>query len=148
MKNQRDEPLAIQLGTLLGFELLANGWTEFDQIVPVPSHWIRKFKRGFQAADVIADTLSQRLGVPKSVRTVRTTRTTKKQGTLSTTARIANVRDAFELYPKADVRGQRILLVDDVLTSGATTSELARVLKRRGAAEVSVAVVARGAGVS
>lgn len=148
MKNQHDEALALQLGTFLGYELLAQGWTEFDQLVSVPSHWMRKLKRGFQAADILGERVSQLIGIPKCSQTVSATRTTAKQGTLSTTGRRANVHNAFKLHAKANIEGQHVLIIDDVLTSGATTSELARILKQHGAAEVSVAVVARGAGVS
>jgi ComF family protein len=148
MKNSHDETIAHQLGVLLGYELLNAGWGDFDHIVSVPAHWWRKLKRGFLAAEIIAESVSRITGMTNSPHTIRGVRRTKKQGTLSTQARIANVRGAFEILPKANVKDARILVIDDVMTSGATASEIARILKKSGAAAVSIAVVARGARVS
>ena len=149
MKNQRAEAVAMQLGKLLGYQLIADGLVNFDRVVAVPTHWWRRLKRGFCAAQLIADSVSDLIGVRISNNIVRTVRPTKKQGTLSTQGRFANVRGAFEVNPREKkLRGLKIILIDDVLTSGATTSEVARILKRAGAAEVYVAVVARGARVS
>lgn len=144
MKNQHDEVLAIQLGRLLGYQLLGHGWTDFDCLVPVPLHWTRRLKRGFQATELLSDQISALTRIPNNPTLLRAVRAMKKQGTLSGKARIENVRDAYAVNPKFDLRGKRVLLVDDVMTSGATSSELARILKARGASEVDVAVVTRG----
>ncbi len=148
MKNQHDEALAIQLGKLLGYELISQGASTFDLAVAVPTHWWRRLKRGFCAAELICGSVGELLGVRSTPRLLRSVRSTRKQGTLTTQGRFANVRGAFALGRNSKLTGQRILLVDDVMTSGATTSEAARVLKRAGAGEVCVAVVARGARVS
>lgn len=146
MKRCHDEVLAIQLGRLLGHQLdryeLAH---EFDLTIPIPTHWLRKFRRGFHGASVIADGLSAVCGIRKSNRVLLCRRSTKKQGMLSTPGRFANVRGAFDMHRSADVESKRLLLVDDVMTSGATASEAAKTLYRAGAASVSIAVVARGA---
>lgn len=144
VKNQHDDVLAIQLGNRLAYELIGNGWTDFDQLVPVPLHWSRRLRRGFQATDILSDRISRLTGIRKCTDTVLISRSTAKQGTLSSTARIANVRNAFAVRPNTIKPGARILVVDDVMTSGATTSEIARVLKAGGAEFVGVAVVARG----
>jgi ComF family protein len=148
MKNQHDEAVAVQLGKLLGYQLISDGVVEFDQVVAVPTHWWRRLKRGFCAAELIGSSLSDLIGIQFSTNIVHAIRPTKKQGTLSTQARFSNVRGAFAINARIKLTGQRFLLVDDVMTSGATTSEVARILKRKGAAEVYVAVVARGARVS
>jgi ComF family protein len=144
MKNQHDDVLAIQLGNRLAYKLIGQGWTKFDQLVPVPLHWSRRLRRGFQATEILCDRISRLTGIRKSTNTVLISRATAKQGTLSSTARIANVRHAFAVRPNAIKPGARILVVDDVMTTGATTSEIARVLKAGGAEYVGVAVVARG----
>jgi ComF family protein len=144
MKNQHSEPLAIQLGLLLGYELLGHGWVNFDRVVAVPLHWSRRLKRGFQATDILCTQISKVTGNPKCSQTIRLVRSTAKQGTLSFQNRLANVRNAFQVHSKCSLEGKRILIVDDVLTSGATCSEIARILKLKGAAEVCVAVVVRG----
>jgi len=148
MKNSHDETIAHQLGVLLGYELLNAGWDGYDQIIAVPTHWWRKLKRGFLAAEIIAESVSHIAGLKHSTRTLRAIRPTKKQGTLSNQARVANVRGAFEVLPNSNLKDARVLIIDDVMTSGATTSEIARILKKAGASNVSVAVVARGARVS
>ncbi len=148
MKNNHDETIAHQLGILLGYELLNAGWDDFDQIVSVPTHWWRKLKRGFLAAEIIAESVSHVTSMTNAPKTLRSVRATKKQGTLSAQARVANVRGAFEVHSNANLKDARVLVIDDVMTSGATTSEIARILKKAGATNVSIAVVARGARVS
>lgn len=148
MKNQHDEAIAVQLGKLLGYQLVAEGLVEFDRAIAVPTHWWRRLKRGFCAAELIGISLSKLLGLRFSTKMVRAIRPTKKQGTLSTQGRFSNVRGAFAVNSRTELTGQRLLLIDDVMTSGATTSEVARILKQKGAAEVHVAIVARGARVS
>ena len=149
MKNQRADAVAMQLGRLLGYQLIADGLVGFDRVIAVPTHWWRRLKRGFCAADLIADRVSELIEVSLSKQVVRAVRPTKKQGTLSTRGRFANVRGAFAINPREkNLQGSKVILIDDVMTSGATTSEVARILKRAGVAEVLVAVVARGARVS
>ena len=103
--------------------------------------------RGFCAAEILAESMAERAGVCSSRRLVRMNRSTEKQGKLSIAKRRKNMVGAFELAAKADVAGKVVLLVDDVMTSGATVSELAKCLKKANAKAVYVAVVARGAGV-
>jgi ComF family protein len=144
MKNQHDEVLAIQFGIRLGYELLGQGWTDYDFLVPVPLHWSRRLKRGFQATDLLSEQIARVTGIRKCEKILKAVRATQKQGMLSFPARIANVRNAYAVQTQSAVKRRRVLLIDDVLTTGATTSELARILKANGAAEVNVAVVARG----
>jgi ComF family protein len=149
MKNQHDEQLAVQLGQLLAHQI--NGCDFFDDldlVIPVPTHWWRRLERGFHGAEVLAETVAANCRLPFSRNTVRCQRSTKKQGTLSTPGRFKNVRNAFRIQPKINVSGLTLLVVDDVMTSGATASELARLLIQAGAAKVYVGVIARGARVS
>lgn len=125
----------------IGAELLA----EADVIVPVPLHWSRLFARRYNQAALLALALGRLSGRPTRPDLLVRRRATAKQGHLGRLARQRNVAGAFALHPRreGDVAGRRILLVDDVVTTGATISGCARVLRRAGAAGVDVLAVAR-----
>jgi ComF family protein len=114
----------------------------FDVIVPVPLHAARQRERGFNQARLLAEILSTKTSIPAKPLLERI-RYTTTQTALDRAERIENLHNAFRLRKKANVRALRVLLVDDVLTTGATLSECARVLKRAGAASVYAATVAR-----
>lgn len=115
--------------------------TSFDVIVPMPLHWLKQWQRGFNQADLLAREIGKKWGVP--VRNViRRKRATSPQAGLTNAKRRANVRGAFKIA-RGDLQGRRVLLVDDVVTTGATASACARVLKRAGAAHVALLALAR-----
>ena len=114
----------------------------FDLVVPVPLHPARKRERGFNQAELLAGILSARAGLTMREPLERI-RYTTTQTAYDRAERMENLRDAFRLRKKADVRGLRVLLIDDVLTTGSTLSECARVLKRSGAISVHAATAAR-----
>ena len=144
MKRPRHESLSAAMAELLfarqGVQLAESG---ADAVLPVPMHWMRRIVRRANSAELIADRLAARLGIPLLHRALRRVRYTRRQGPMLRTQRLANVRGAFRLQDDAPVRGKRLIIVDDVLTTGATCDEVAKVLKRAGAAAVTVAVVAR-----
>jgi len=109
-------------------------------IVPVPMHWRRKWSRGFNQSELLAREVSRRTGVPMAS-ALRRAGTTPPQAGLSDHARRGNVTGAFRSTRKLD--GQYVLLVDDVMTTGATVSACGAVLKRSGAARVTVLTLAR-----
>jgi ComF family protein len=115
---------------------------EFDVIVPVPLHPARQRERGFNQASLLALALRDRVAAPIKPLLERV-RYTTTQTAFDRTERIENLHGAFRLRRKADVRGLRVLLIDDVLTTGATLSECARVLKKAGAVSVFAATAAR-----
>jgi len=115
-------------------------------LIPVPYHWSHTFSHAAPTASSLAFAVSRQIGFPVNTKIVRRTRKTAKQGMLSWTERQQNVRGAFEICAPDAVKERHIWLIDDVLTSGATASELANCLLRGGAHEVSVLVVARGTG--
>jgi ComF family protein len=116
----------------------------WDMIVPVPLHPRRQAERQFNQAERLARRLGAAVGLPVCTRLLRRTRVTRTQTQLDRRQRQQNVHGAFGLVPGADPTGRRIVLVDDVLTTGATTNACARVLVRAGARKVCVWTVARG----
>lgn len=119
-------------------------WAAVDLIVPVPLFPRREREREFNQAEWIAAPLARRFGKPLAARALRRVRDTLSQTTLDREERAKNVRGAFVVRDADAVRGRGIALVDDVLTTGATTSECARELKKGGARRVFVLAVARG----
>ena len=121
--------------------LLSEQW---DLIVPVPLYSLKRTEREFNQAERLARHLSDATQISLERRLLRRVQPTRTQTRLSRRERIENVRKAFALFPGKRLNGQRIVLVDDVLTTGATTSACAKVLLDGGAADVSVWTVARG----
>jgi len=122
-------------------ELRAADW---DYIVPVPLHPVKLREREFNQAERLATPLSAATGIPVNKRLLRRILPTRTQTKLSREERAANVRKAFTLQKAGSLEGRRIVLVDDVFTTGATTNACARVLCEAGACEVCVWTVARG----
>lgn len=116
-----------------------------DAVVPVPLHWRKRLSRGYNQSAALAFGLAGRLGKPYRPRWLKRTRATGDQkAQASPSARRENVKDAFRGRP--DTAGKHVLLVDDVMTTGATASEAAGALLKAGASRVSVAVLARAGG--
>jgi ComF family protein len=113
-----------------------------EVVCPVPLHPSRLRERGFNQSELLAEEVAAALGKPIKILLERT-RPTLPQVDLPVESRAANVRDAFAPRLQEVVAGQRVLLVDDLFTTGATLSECARALRRGGAAEVRVFTLAR-----
>jgi len=113
-------------------------------VTPVPLHWRRRWSRGYNQAEVLAEAWAKALRKPLNRRWLRRHRRTELQTSLTKTARQDNVRGAFSIQPDRSIRGASVLLIDDVLTTGATASEAARALKQAGAKKVFVAVIGHG----
>jgi ComF family protein len=114
----------------------------FDWVTPVPLHWRKRWQRGFNQADLLARRIAARTGIPRT-RLLRRLRYTASQASLSHTNRRNNVATAFACRRPDLVAGRRILLIDDVLTTGATGAACALELKRSGAARVALLTLAR-----
>jgi len=144
-KLAKEAALAYVLGEVLADFLASGGLSHSaDVIVPVPLHWRRRTTRTFNQAELLAREVGARFDLPVVAGVLVRKRATQSQTAFSALGRALNVRDAFELgWRRGVVAGKRVLLVDDVLTTGATTSECGRVLRRGGAADVVVATVAK-----
>ena len=114
-------------------------------VAPIPSHWRRRFARRSNSPDWICDQLAKQLGLPKAKGLSRVV-DTKRQTQVAPSQRVSNVRGAFRVAKNQAFQGKTVLLVDDVLTTGATLSTAARELKRAGAVRVVAVVVARRLG--
>jgi ComF family protein len=115
---------------------------QVDLIVPVPLHWRRRLWRGFNQCELLARPLESRLRVPL-VLAIRKTHHTATQATSTPAQRRSNLTGAFVLARKDIVEGKRVLLVDDVLTTGATVAMCSSLLRRGGAKSVTVLTLAR-----
>jgi ComF family protein len=116
-----------------------------DALVPVPLHWRRNWARRFNQSATLAAVVSATSGVPVAAGALKRVKATAQQVGLSRNERAANIQGAFRVPPesKAAVAGRRLVVVDDVLTSGATVEGCARALLRAGAANVDVLIFAR-----
>ena len=122
-------------------EMAAGAW---DGLVPVPLHPLREREREFNQARRLAGRLSRATGIPVKEGFLRRARPTCTQTLLDRAERAKNVADAFVVRSGVKLDGGRYVIVDDVLTTGATTSAVSRALRRAGAADVVVWTVARG----
>jgi ComF family protein len=139
-KYGRVRPLAGRFGEWLVSAIPRD--QSFDLIVPVPLHWRRKLDRGFNQSELLARAVAKRYGL-RPVNAVRRKRQTGIQAGLSNAKRRLNVSGAFVVKRKAVVAGRRVLLIDDVMTTGATLSACAAALKDAGARYVAVLALAR-----
>jgi ComF family protein len=138
----------LDLAPLLGRWMTRAGRELFesaDALVPVPLHWRRLWGRRFNQSASLAEAIARESGIAVAHTMLRRVKATPQQVGLSRTERAANVQGAFRVAPsdKAHVAGRRLIVVDDVLTSGATSDACARALLRAGAAQVDVLVFAR-----
>ena len=119
--------------------------TEADILVPVPLHWQRGWSRRYNQSGALAQVISRQSGVKVASEALRRVRATEQQIGLSRAQRASNVQGAFKVPPDrmADIQGRRVILVDDVLTTGATVDACARALLRAKAAQVDVLTFAR-----
>lgn len=175
MKRKRFEPLRRAMADLLGEQLLqlvGTGQSDCELLaedrtmssvvpaaghsdrcstqpllLPVPYYWSHHFSTAANTAELLAQGIAARTGWPIALRALGRNRKTSKQGLLTWAERKNNVRHAFSVRRLDAIVGQRLWLIDDVMTSGATVGELASLLLKSGAREVNVAVVARGTGV-
>ena len=141
-KFSRARHYAPAYGRLLAMKLMTEYPEGFDVLTWVPVSRIRKFTRGYDQVELLAEAVGQELGM-KPVRTLRKIRNNPPQSGISgIEKRRANVLGVYRLENPEQVKGKRVLLLDDILTTGATAGECARVLLTAGAKEVHCGCVA------
>jgi ComF family protein len=144
-KSVSEQPLTYELGKLIGRRAIH----ELDELptmlVPMPMHWRRRLRRGYNVAQVLATAISRTCEIDMTTRLLRQVRPTQKQSLLSPAQRRENVRSAFAIHSRAErvVADRHIGLVDDAVTTGATVQSAAKVLRQAGASQVSILAVAR-----
>lgn len=154
MKRQTTGEMAWALARLLFYtrseEFRA---VDFDRVIPVPRYFLRRWTRGTNDAVFLAAEWARLLSARFDGRSLRRIRSTRSQASVRREERVANVAGAFAVrISKSDknrerpFEGERILLADDILTTGATANEITRVLLEAGAESVTVAVCARAEG--
>jgi ComF family protein len=106
-------------------------------LVPIPMYWKKKNRRGFNQAEVMCKSISEKTGIPRC-NLIKRIRDTKTQVGLSKESRINNVRDAFIIdhVRFSEISSKTIILIDDVFTTGSTLEQCARVLKENGVSKV------------
>jgi ComF family protein len=143
LKYNNHPEVGVRLGKLYGKDLVDAGFeNKFDRIIPVPLHKSRKRRRGYNQSEKFAEGLSHQLQIPCDEniveRTVKTTTQTRK----TKIERWENVKDVFQVKQPEKIIGKRILLVDDVITTGATLEACGQQLLNFGCTELSIACIA------
>lgn len=144
LKYRNKPEIGEEMGRLYGLSLTLHGYQgEWDVIVPVPLHPLKQKRRGYNQSEVFGIGLSKTLNIKLENLLVRR-KFTETQTKKSRIQRLDNVEEVFELKHEAIVEGMRILLVDDVITTGATLCACANVLLAYGAKHVDLATIAAG----
>jgi ComF family protein len=144
MKHALNEALSLAMGRLIVEQCREQlKALEADVVVPVPMHWRRRLARGTNSAALLAEPIARELSVPMAERLLRRFRHTPPQSGLSPAQRRENVRRVFGIRSGYYLTSAHVVLVDDILTTGATCSEAAHTLRKAGADRVTVIVAAR-----
>ncbi len=141
-KYQSDTALAKTLGNFASERLLASGIRP-DIIVPVPLHWISHILRGYNQSELLASFISRRTGIPVSS-ALRRRKWTRRQANLGRSERRENIIRAFSVKGIGIFEKRSILIIDDVITTGATLRSAAKTLLGAGAGEINILTLARG----
>ena len=141
LKYKQRYKLGYFLGKILAQGIKAKGW-QFDFIVPVPIHRLKKAERGFNQSDYIAKGLSSVLNIPYNTKLIKRIKHTESQTKLNMNQRALNVANAFKAKKPGQIAGKNFLLVDDVCTTGATLQECGIVLYKAGAKKIYASSVA------
>ena len=143
LKYDKRFPVGIFLGKVLATEIMSSktNWN-FDLIIPIPLHQLKKAERGYNQAYYIAKGVGSKLKVRVSDRAVKRIKYTESQTTMNLNEREENISGAFKIKNQKTVRGKNILLLDDVITTGATISECGKILLEAGATKIYAASIA------
>jgi ComF family protein len=133
-----------RLRAIVSDAYLPDAFNDIDVVLPIPLSKLRKVERGFNQAEIVAAAIAKRLGVPVDSQSLtRKLHTPIHRIGMDQKARELSVRNAFDILRPKLIEGKNVLLVDDILTSGATASNAAKILKKKGAGKVFVFTLAR-----
>lgn len=142
LKYEGKKEIGTYLGKQLGYDLLQTNWAQgVDMIIPVPLHQQKEAKRGFNQAVIIAEGMSQALNIPVIDKALQRIKFTETQTQKTREERIENMKGAFSLSNPNEIKGKHILLIDDVLTTGATLEAAALALCTVQDVRISMATV-------
>lgn len=153
MKEPNYEALTRCIGSIVGDWLASYplsphlqllDFAPFDLVVPIPQYWIRRYLHRYNQSEVLAEQVAARMGQPMAPFALSRCRWTQKQGMKTIEERRQNMRQVFVVRKRTAIANRRVLLVDDVMTSGATLHDAARALRAAGASSVHAVVFARG----
>jgi len=144
MKRGAEYPLTVAVGRMLG-QRVRVVWSEDlpEVVVALPKHWWKRLRRGSHSAGLLAECVGEEIGRPVVTGALRCRRLTRKQSLLTVEERRQNAAGSLALAGRFHWEGRDVLVVDDIMTTGATASEAARVLKQAGARRVRIAIVGR-----
>jgi ComF family protein len=143
LKYKNHPEIGLMLGRVYGERIMAGGLGQsFDLILPVPLHPARRRRRGYNQSAKFAEGLSETLGIPFSDDTLARRIKTETQTRKTKLDRLENMKDVFQLKRRENLTGRRILLVDDVVTTGATLEACGQLLLSEGCSELSIACIA------
>ena len=135
LKYQKKFRLGIFLGEILSEGIKSRNW-QIDLIIPVPIHHLKKVERGYNQSDYIVKGVSKSLKIPYSTKSLKRIKHTESQTRLHINERAINVANAFKVRNSKKIKNKNILLVDDIITTGATTQECGKALVNGGAKSV------------
>lgn len=142
MKFHGNSELCLFMGRQMGLDLLQSGrFDDIDLLVPVPLHWRRRLQRGYNQSELLCRGIAEILGRPVNTRSLRRHRYTHQQSLQVSLDREENVKDAFSIRHPEELEGRHILLVDDVLTTGATIGSCGEALKDLKNLKISIATL-------
>ncbi|HHY90971.1 MAG TPA: ComF family protein [Clostridiales bacterium] len=132
------------LGAIMVHKLKAEGLTDVDRVIPVPLHKRRERQRGFNQAELLARVIAREMGWKLDKKVLVRLQDTRSQSDLTKQERQRNVRDAFGLFPGVSLKGEKVLLVDDIYTTGSTMDSCSRTLRQAEPAEIYILSLATG----
>jgi len=137
--------IGIELGKMFGEKLMESPiYKEVDVVIPIPLHTKKQMKRGFNQSEKFAKGLAESMKISAETRAVKRIVNTPSQTKLSRSDRIENVKDAFQVTNNPSMKDKSILLVDDVLTTGATLASCGKSLLDGGCKQIFIAIIAVG----